>query len=159
MKRAHLAALASLEDADSHNGPDWLRGPSAACAVQFADRLETCSVATSDGIRSPYRPVVRRYRRPAADGARSCAGRRASPFFSQDILQHRLVQREIRHHPLQLRVLVFKLFEAADLGDAHTGVNFLPAVKSRLRYPHLATNLLDRRADVSLPQRKGSLLL
>jgi len=38
----------------------------------------------------------------------------------------------IRHHPLQLRVLVFKLFQPTDLGDAHAGVNFLPPVERRL---------------------------
>ena len=54
--------------------------------------------------------------------------RRGGPYiFSQDVLQHRLVQRQIRHHTLQLRVLVLKLLQPPDLAHTHAGIDFLPS--------------------------------
>jgi His/Glu/Gln/Arg/opine family amino acid ABC transporter permease subunit len=84
----------------NRSAPGWQPNPSTGYEAQFADRRETCSAARIDGSRSPCRPVVRRHRTPSADDARSRVGRRALPFFSQDILQHCLVQRQIRHNPL-----------------------------------------------------------
>src|SRR5664279_3708401 len=67
-------------------------------------------------------------------------------FFRRTFCSIALSSVQVRHHALQLAVLVFKLLEAAYLGNAHAGVNLLPPVERRLRDPHLAADLLDCRA-------------
>lgn len=62
-------------------------------------------------------------------------------FESQDILQHRLVDGEVRDQLLQLRILVLKLPHPPDLVRQQTIVHLLPIERSSIRNPRLAADL------------------
>jgi hypothetical protein len=47
-------------------------------------------------------------------------------------------------------LVLLKLLQPADLGDAHTGELLLPPVKGRLAVPQLAAELLDRGPGLGL---------
>jgi hypothetical protein len=57
----------------------------------------------------------------------------ALPFVSERLLKNRLVESQVRHHLLQLPILVAKLPEFSQLADAHLAVLALPAVNRGLR--------------------------
>lgn len=121
------------------------------------DRVATCNGVKPDRTRRQSRRVARKRRRPPPNAEPAPGDGRASPLFSQDILQHRLVQRQVRHKPLELCVLIFELLQS-DLRDAHPGVDLPPPVERRFGDVHLAADLADRRSSVRLPQGKGDLL-
>jgi hypothetical protein len=57
-----------------------------------------------------------------------------------------LIQRQVRHQPLQSVVLFFQLPEAAEFTDAEVRVFLLPRIERLLGDPELATEVADRRA-------------
>jgi hypothetical protein len=83
-------------------------------------------------IPSRRRPAARRPRRRPAGDAPPRGARRASPLSTQHVLQHGLVQRQIRYQPLQLGILLLKLLQPSNLDHAHPGELLLPryAVRS-----------------------------
>jgi hypothetical protein len=68
-------------------------------------------------------------RRHLGNAGRLRDDQRASPLFSQGILEHRLIQSQVSHQSLQLRVLFLKPLETADLRYPHPGIDLLPAIK------------------------------
>lgn len=59
------------------------------------------------------------------------------------------------------RVLRFDFSDgsSAGLGHAHPGIDLLPAIERRFRYPHFSTDLANRRSGFRLPQCKGNLFV
>lgn len=55
-----------------------------------------------------------------------------------------LVQTQIGHQPLELRVLLAELAQLADIGDTHPGILLLPVVEGGFAHPHLAARCGDR---------------
>ena len=80
-------------------------------------------------------------------------------FFSQSVLKHRLVARQVRNQPFQFIVFIFELLQSADFRNTHPGINLLPTIKRRLRTPHPTAELSDSCSGVRLPQRKGNLFI
>lgn len=54
---------------------------------------------------------------------------RTSPVFSQHVLQHRAIQRQLSYQFLQPAVLVLQLLQLADLVDLQPSELLLPAVE------------------------------
>jgi hypothetical protein len=65
----------------------------------------------------------------------SCA--QASKLFCQNLLQHVLVETEIRHQLLELGVFLSELPQLSDIADTHPGISLLPVVKCSLVDSHL----------------------
>src|SRR5689334_13543527 len=59
------------------------------------------------------------------------------------MLQHRLVQAQIRHRAFELGVLLLELLQPADLDHTPPGELRLPAIERGLRHPQLAADFLD----------------
>jgi len=78
---------------------------------------------------SPRRLSSPRPRMPSADGLRSPGDKRALRLFSKHIQKHGLVQRQIGDQAFQLGILVLKLLEPENLGNAHPSVDFLPTLE------------------------------
>ena len=70
-----------------------------------------------------------------------------------------LVQRQVRHQPLQPRILVAQLANLPQFAQPQLAVLLLPDVERRLRNPELPANIPDRRPTIRLPQRVRDLLL
>ncbi len=83
---------------------------------------------------------------------------RALQLFSEHILQHRLVQRQLGYQLLQPRVLVAKLLDLANLIDFQPGILRLPAVVRLLRGPHLSDQLRYQNSHLGLLQHGHNLL-
>ena len=81
----------------------------------------------------------------------------ASELFSDNLLKHVLVEREIGDELLQFAVLGLELPKAAQLRGADPAVLLLPVVERGLTDAHLAADLFDLRACLGLVQRKGDL--
>ena len=58
--------------------------------------------------------------------------------FSKHILEHDLVQRQVRHQPLRLSHIVSQLLQLTDYARLRAAVNLLPAIERLLREPNLA---------------------
>src|SRR6266581_751895 len=82
----------------------------------------------------------------------------ASDFFSERLGEHVLVEREVRHHALQPRVLVLELAQPAQLADAQVRVLLLPGVERGLTHAELPADVPGRRARLGLAQGVGDLL-
>lgn len=78
------------------------------------------------------------HRRPAG------AAEQASELSRDDILQHRLVQAEIGHQPLELGILFLELAQPLHLRRHQTRVLVAPVVVGRLADPCLPAHLADR---------------
>ena len=90
-------------------------------------------------VQPVHTPASHRPCKPLSFGPPDHAGKRASILSLQGILQHRLVQRQVRHQLLELAVLFFQLLEPADLRHAKTIELLFPAVERRLGIPNFRT--------------------
>ena len=79
----------------------------------------------------------------------------ASPLFSQSVLKHGLVQRQIGYQAFEPAVFALELLEAPDLGNPDARIDLLSAIERCLGNPHLAAILANGHSRPSLPQRKG----
>ena len=73
----------------------------------------------------------------------ACAATR-SPLSTVDVLQHCLVQTQLRHQLLQTLILLPQLLELPHLVRLKTTVPLLPAVECRFRYTQFTTDIADR---------------
>ncbi len=103
--------------------------------------------------------AVRSRRSRPGGGHRVVCPEQASEFFSDDVLQHLLVQGAISDQLLELPVLFLELTETSELCDSHAGELLLPAVERHARDAHLPAHFLNRHAALCLPQGEGDLLL
>ena len=83
----------------------------------------------------------------------------ASDFFSDDLRQNVLIEREVRHQALELVAFFTQLAQLADLRRPQVGVFALPNVESGLAHSELAAYISDRGAALRLPQRVGDLFV
>src|SRR5262249_48781274 len=86
---------------------------------------------------------------------RACAS--GSPFFSEQILEHHLVEREVGHEALELRVFLFELPQVPHLADAHAGVFALPDVDGLLADAQTPCDVRHGRARLALAHGGGHL--
>ena len=70
-----------------------------------------------------------------------------------------LVERQIRHQPLQARILVAQLAHLPQLAHPELAVLLFPDVERGLRHPQLPADIADRGTAVRLAQRVRDLLL
>src|ERR1700734_1569828 len=82
---------------------------------------------------------------------------RASQFFCQHVLQHRLVQRQLCDKALQPSILFLQLLALAHLIRFQPLVLPLPAIKGLLCDPHLADQLRHRYPHLRLFQHRHDL--
>ena len=125
----------------SHTEPGSRPSHAIASAARSADPVVDDTAATIAGRLSCCRPAARPRRRRLADGAPRPGERRASPLSAQDVLQHRLVERQVGHKPLQLGILLLKLLQPPDLNHAHSSELLIPPVERGLGDPELAADL------------------
>src|ERR1022692_2222388 len=104
----------------------------------------------SAGVRSPQSAAS------TQGPTHACA--KASDFFCDDRLQHRLVQTQISHNVLQLAILFFQLSQPPQFRRTQVLVLLAPQIKGRLANTHLPAHLIHRRAQLRLLQRKGDLV-
>ncbi len=83
----------------------------------------------------------------------------ALELFSEHLLEHVLVEREIGNQRLQFLVLIFELSKSGQPGDAHPGELTFPPVAGLLRDARLATDFGDGCAAFNLPQSVDDLLV
>src|SRR5690606_41687144 len=83
----------------------------------------------------------------------------ASELSLDDVLQHLLVQREVRHQLAKPQVLLLELLQPFHLRRHQPAVLRSPAIVGLDRYSGLTTDLLHRRTFLRLPQDEGDLLL
>jgi hypothetical protein len=69
------------------------------------------------------------------------------------------IQRQIRHQPLQPRVLISQLTQLMNLKQPAVPVSLLPHVKRRLANVHLATDIANQLPRIRLLQGEQDLLL
>ncbi len=86
----------------SRSSPGSPPSPAASHAVRSVDPAASGSAAMTDATPWRGRPAARRSSRRPAGGAPCRGARRASPLSPQHVLQHALVERQIRHQPFQL---------------------------------------------------------
>jgi hypothetical protein len=82
----------------------------------------------------------------------------AKSFFN-DFLQDMTIQRQIRHQPVQSRVLIAQLTQFTNLEQSEVTVPLLPHVKRRLANAHLPTDIADWLPRLRLLQGEQDLLL
>jgi hypothetical protein len=70
-----------------------------------------------------------------------------------------LIEREIRHEPLQPAVFFFHLPQAAQFTHAQMRVLLLPGVKGRVTHPELSAKVADWGAAFRLSDRVDNLFL
>src|SRR5262249_14920972 len=80
----------------------------------------------------------------------------SSPF-SQDVLQHLLVEAQVGDELAEALVLLLQLLEPAQLGDAHPAEPLLPAIEGGLADAQLADDVRHGRAGLLLPQGERDL--
>src|SRR4029077_5468668 len=84
--------------------------------------------------------------------------RRASPLFSQKILQRGIVEHGIGQHPFQPAVLVLQRPQPLGVGHFETAELGLPLVERRRADTVLAAHLRRRNPGFLLPQHRNDLL-
>src|SRR5205823_10698620 len=84
--------------------------------------------------------------------------RRASPLFSQEILQRGIVEHGIGQHPLQPAVLVLQRPQPLGVGYIETAELGLPFIKRRRADPVFATDLCCWNPGLLFPQHRDDLL-
>src|SRR5207247_8944836 len=100
----------------------------------------------------PGTRAARAARGPAPARPGSLVSRTASPLSAQDVLDRRVLQREIRIHPLQLAVLGLELLQPLQLVDRGPRVLRAPLEVRRLADVVLPQGLGDRDARLALLQ-------
>lgn len=75
-----------------------------------------------------------------------------------DILQHLLVQTEVRHQSLEANILFLKLLQPLHLRRHQSTIFAAPSIIGLDRYSRFATNFLNRRSILCLLQYERHLL-
>src|SRR5205085_4297777 len=109
-------------------------------------------------FRSPGGPAARSSRRSDEDTSSPPVARRASPLFSQEILQRGIVEHGIGQHPLQPAVLVLQRPQPLAVGYIETAELGLPFIERRRADPVFATDLCCRYPGLLFPQHRDDLL-
>lgn len=83
----------------------------------------------------------------------------ALQLFSDDVLEHVLIQGSVGNEILQLRIIGPERSQAAKLRGATSAVFLLPVVEGGLEDAHLVADLLDLHAGLVLAKRDDDLRL
>ncbi len=110
----------------------------------------------SPGRRSSTFDVRSRRTRPAF-ASPDHAAEQVSESFSHCVLQHRLVQTQIRYQLLEMTRLVLELFQSAHFSHAHAEVLFLPPVERLLADLPLSADVRHCNTALRLPKRERNL--
>src|SRR6185503_11503779 len=110
--------------------------------------------ASPPGMRAARAP-----RAPAPARPGPLVSRTASPLSAQDVLDRRVLERELRIHPLELRVLGLQLPQPLQLVDRRPGVLRSPMEVGRLADVVLPQDLGDRDPRLPLLQDADDLAL
>jgi hypothetical protein len=78
---------------------------------------------------APYRHVFPRPENCRTETAPETAYAPASELFSEHLLQHVLIKRQVSHQRFQLLLLVFQLWQSRQFRDPHAGYAPLPLVE------------------------------
>src|SRR5208337_2119241 len=132
--------------------------PAAASLVPSAGPGDSDNAALPVGSATASTPYARSPQRRLASSAPTRAGAEALQLFSDYLLQHVPVQRQIRDQMLELRVLLPQLPEFAQLAQSQPSVLLLPNVVRGFAYAVLAAEVAYPRAAFSLMQRPQNLL-
>ena len=132
---------------------------SATFKVASYTALEICTHSMKRGHFQPILPVECLPARSNVRDPPCAAVGQASKLSADHVLQHRLVERQIRHDLLQLAVLFLELAQPFHLRWRQASVLLASIVVGRLANPRLATDLAHRRVFLSLPQNEGNLRL
>ena len=83
---------------------------------------------------------------PTSDehGSHSASDARGLEVCLRGLLQHQLLQCQVRHRPAQSRILPLKILQATSLIRLQAAVLTPPSIVALLRYPDLATDLANR---------------
>src|SRR5208337_2818959 len=127
--------------------------PAAASLVPSAGPGDSDNAALPVGSATASTPYARSPQRRLASSAPTRAGGEALQLSSDDLLQHVSVQRQIRHQPLELGVLLAQLPELAQLAQSQACVLLLPHVVRGFADAVLAAQLAYPRAAFCLVQR------
>src|SRR5690242_6953527 len=111
----------------------WAKYPLPSFSLRTVAWIGVVLPARRRAVRWPHASAV--HARPPP----SCPA--GSPFFSNQILQHRDVQCLIGHDALQLRVLFFELLQPFRLAYFESAVLTAPSVKRRCTDPMLPAQL------------------
>jgi len=78
--------------------------------------------------------------------------------FFKNVLQHNLVERQIGHQALQLRVLLLQLRQLPGLAGFKPPIDLLPAIEGLFRDADLADQVRHRRTNFRFLQYRNDLL-
>src|SRR5205814_8123492 len=157
--RRVLRAAAAPKGVDSRTGGAARPGPSAAPAVAHHRAAGAGNARSTDPPRPHGTPAARSSRIPLADEPPPRGKQRASPFFSEQVLQRGIVQHRVGQQPLQLGVFGFEAPQPSRLADLEPTVLALPIVERRVAHAVLAAQLRDRPPGLLLLQDPDDLLL
>ncbi len=104
-------------------------------------------------------PAARRHRNWPACSLPVHGPDQALQLSLDDILQHLLVEAEVRHQAFEPDVFLFKLLQALHLRRHQSAILASPSAVRLDRDPCLAADLLDRCSILRLLQYEGDLLL
>src|SRR5690606_30479609 len=83
----------------------------------------------------------------------------ALQFFCDQVLHRRVVQRQLRIHPLELGVLRFQVLDPSQVRRLHPAVLRLPLVVRRRTDPRLPAEILHRNPGITLLEDRDDLSL
>src|SRR5690606_16028014 len=138
-------------------------GPAPARPTPRSPRHRGPSGPAAAGTRPPA--TSPRTRRTGAGAARvprpgTAPPRASAPalqFFCDQVLHRRVVQRQLRVHPLELAVLRFQLLDPLQVRRLHAPVFGLPLVVGRHADAGLAADVLDRHPGIGLLEDRDDL--
>src|SRR5690606_7059595 len=138
-------------------------GPGPARPTPRSARHHGPSSPVAAGTRPPATsPRTRRtgagaLRAPRPGTAPPRASAPALQFFCNQVLHRRVVQRQLRVHPLELAVLRFQFLDPPQVRRLHAAVLGLPLVVGRHADAGLAADVLDRHPGIGLLEDRDDL--
>src|SRR5690606_10876013 len=157
-------SLAAAVDRSTSKSPSVSAEPRSRSAPRSPQH--PCSSDMMVGGSTPPAKALRSGRpaRPGADvlspaPQSPAAVRTALQFSAQDVLGRRVLERELRVHALEFRVLCLKFSHALELRDCNPGVLRFPVVVGRRTDAVLAHDLGDRYASFAFLQDRNDLRL
>lgn len=133
----------------------------SCCDLRDATTQRRLVLRRTGSIPGPARKPSQLARSTCADPvsinrpARQLASPGGLQSFLHDVRQDLLVQRQIRHEPLQPAVLVTQLVQ---LRNTHVGILLLPGIERRFADTKMPADVRHRRASLMLPQCLSDLL-
>src|SRR5262249_12611029 len=87
---------------------------------------------------------------PCLNSVRRCAVARALPFFCKYVLEHHLIEGQVRDQPFEFRILVLQLSKLPDLLRLEPGVPPLPPREGLFSDPEMTDQIGHWRSHLGL---------